>query len=151
MKHILLIFVVLLGFFSFLFNFIWEWFQCAPFFIHRGTQALPLSMVSAALGDVLLTFLILIVVYISKYRSLKLLHECIAVKNFFYLEFVSFLFAISVEKVALAKNRWSYTYSNPVIPIFGVSVLPVLQIMLITPSVLYITIIILRKIKSFIY
>ncbi len=121
---------------SFILHFIWEWFQCGPFFIHRGTQASLISMVLASLGDLILTFFIIgLAPFLGRFdRSLKALKT---IQGFILIEIVAFATAVAVEKVALATNRWSYTEINPLLPLLEVSVLPILQLMLLTPAIVF--------------
>lgn len=119
---------------SFVLHFIWEWFQCGPFFIHRGVPASPVSMAMSAIGDVLLTFLIIGLALLigGSDPSLKKLTKT---HGIFFIEIFAVIIAIAVEKYALATNRWSYTEINPVIPILRVSLLPILQMMILTPTI----------------
>ena len=144
-RYLFLKFVFLAGMLSFLLQFVWEWFQCEPFFVHRGTQASPISMVMAAIGDVVLTFLVLGFVFILTKRRQTFMQSNFQFRNFVLIEVTAFLAAVGIEKLALATNRWSYTYINPIIPILGVSILPVLQLMLIVPLVLFVTVAVLRR------
>ncbi len=143
-KYIHFKWLLLVSVLSFVFHFAWEWFQCGPFFVHRANQATPLSMLVAAFGDLLITYGILAIVYVLKKVSQNFFPEYAQVKMIIYIEAISFLLAVSIEKFALATNRWSYTDINPIIPILKVSFLPVLQLMLLTPIILYITAAILK-------
>jgi hypothetical protein len=44
---------------SFCLNFIWEWVQCRPFFIHTRAPPTVMSMVEEALGDVVIMLIVL--------------------------------------------------------------------------------------------
>ena len=147
-RYLFLKFILLIGLLSFLFNFVWEWFQCVPFFVHRGNQASPITMLMAAFGDVYLTFIVLVLVYIVTRRRQPLIQAMqsnLQLRKFFLIEIMAFLVAVGIEKLALAKNRWSYTDINPLIPGVGVSFLPVLQLMLLIPLVLFVTVTVLRR------
>ncbi len=144
-RHLFLKFMILVGLLSFVFHFVWEWYQCAPFFVHRGTQASPMSMAISAFGDVVLTFLVLALVYFRKKRRQSVMQSDFQWSNFVSIEITAFLVAVGVEKLALATKRWSYADINPVIPGIGVSVLPVLQLMLLIPVVVFLTVSILRR------
>lgn len=137
--------VLLVSVLSFVFHFAWEWFQCGPFFIHRADQATPLSMVVATLGDLIITYGILGIVYVLKNIGTNFFPEYSQIKKLIFIEIVSLFVAVGIEKFALATNRWSYTDINPIIPILKVSFLPVLQLMLLTPIILYITAAILKS------
>lgn len=144
-KYLTLKLVLLIALFSFLLQFIWEWLQCEPFFFHRGTKASPVSMLIATLGDVGLTFLILGLVLILTKEKKPFMQIVFRIKTFVLIEIISFLVAFGIEKFALATKRWSYTQVNPIIPFFEVSFLPVLQLMLIIPVVLFSSMLFLRK------
>ena len=145
MKSLFLKFIGLLALLSFILNFAWEWFQCVPFFFHRVAQATPISMVVAALGDVGLIFLVLGFVFILTKCRQSFMQSPFKFRNFIFIEVMAFLVAVGVEKIALATDRWSYTEMNPIIPILGVSFLPVLQLMFIIPLVLFLTAAVMRK------
>lgn len=132
---------------SFVLHFIWEWFQCGPFFIHRGSQATPISMVMASLGDVVLTFIIIgLALLLSRFdQSLAALK---ATRGLIFIEIIAFAVAVAIEKFALATNRWSYTKINPLLPLLDVSILPVLQLMLLTPIVVVATLALVNAISG---
>lgn len=121
---------------SFILHFTWEWFQCVPFFVHRATTENPLSMVMAAIGDVLLTFKVIGAATLLTKK--KLLSQLLQLRPLLFVEILAFSLAFVIEKFALATGRWSYTQINPTIPILNVSVLPVLQLMLLTPLIVLI-------------
>ncbi len=144
-KYFYIKFVSLISVLSFIFHFAWEWLQCGPFFTHRASQATPLSMVMATLGDVLMTYVILGGAFFIKNLTQHFSPRFPNVKMLHYIELISFIFAVCVEKYALATNRWAYTDINPIIPILEVSALPVLQMMLLTPVILYLSTVVFRK------
>jgi hypothetical protein len=63
------------------------------------------------------------------------------------MELFAFSFAVAVEKYALATGRWRYTAINPLIPLLKVSLLPVAQLMILTPVSVYMTVAIIRRLK----
>ena len=136
--------IIVMSAISFVLHFIWEWFQCGPFFIHRGVPASPASMALAAIGDVLLTFLIIGLALLigGSNHSLK---KLTTPHGIFFTEFFAVIIAITVEKYALATNRWSYTEISPVIPMLEVSLLPILQMMILTPAIVYVASRIVRR------
>lgn len=145
-KHTFLKFILLIGLISFLLHFVWEWFQCVPFFVHRATQASPISMVVAAFGDVGLTYLVLSFVCIVVKEKRNLMQNKITMKTFILIEIFALLVAVGTEKFALATNRWSYTSLNPIIPFIEVSSLPVLQLMILIPVALFLAVALLKKV-----
>jgi hypothetical protein len=125
-KHVLIFSAI-----SFSLNFIWEWLQCEPYFIHRGTQANPLTMVKASLGDAILSFIILgFALLVNKTYTKKRL---ISYKGFVLLETCAFFVALTVEKLALVSGRWAYTEKNPLVPFLKVSLLPIFQLLILIP------------------
>jgi hypothetical protein len=129
LKYISIVFM-----FSFLFHLGWEWMQCQPYFIHAQSKPNLFSMIIATLGDVLLTFIIFglsaVVSQNEKLRSDKFI-----LKILILIELFSLVLSVAIERYALSKNRWIYTDANPIIPLLGVSILPVLQLMLLSPLI----------------
>jgi uncharacterized membrane protein len=125
-KHVLIFSAI-----SFSLNFIWEWLQCEPYFIHRGTQANPLSMVKAPLGDVILSFIVLGFAVLLDRTEIK--KRLISYKAFILLETCAFFVAVIVEKLALVSGGWAYTEKNPLVPFLKVSLLPIFQLLILIP------------------
>jgi hypothetical protein len=125
--------ILVFCFVTFVLHFGWEWYQCRPFFIHRGSSDSLFSMVVASSGDVVLTLLILCSVFaVSKINSLPR-SNLLSARGVSLMELFAFSFAVAVEKYALATGRWRYTAINPLIPLLKVSLLPVAQLMILTP------------------
>lgn len=139
--------IVFLSITSFVFNFVWEWIQCDLFFVHRGNRAVPLSMVTAAFGDVLLTFVIIGLALFVGDRPRYSLKKLATLKGLFLIEIFAFAAAAVIEKFALATNRWSYTDLNPMTPLLDISLIPILQMMLLTPAVVYGSLLAFRRTK----
>lgn len=125
-----LFFIFSFSIFGFIFNFVWEWIQCTPFFIHLGNIPTVSSMVFAASGDVALMLVVFVVVsilagklnwFLGNFNSMTL----------FRIVSASVILAVLVELFALRTGRWTYTEKNPIIPVLGVSILPILQAILI--------------------
>lgn len=94
-------------------------------------------MVTAAFGDVLLTFVIIGLALFVGDRPRYALKKLATLKGLFLIEIFAFAVAAVIEKFALATNRWSYTDLNPMIPLLDISLIPVLQMMLLAPVVVY--------------
>lgn len=128
-------FIIFLSIIGFALNFVWEYFQCGPFFIHRYGEANIQSMVKASLGDLSIVWGIFLVMVLIK-RSFFWIKD--AKMNSFILTIIfSLLVSILVERWGLMTGRWSYTSINPVLPQLNISVLPLLQMILITPLTFY--------------
>ena len=140
LKNAFIIFI-----FSFVAHFGWEWLQCQAFFVHSQSAPNLSSMIMATLGDVLLTFIIIGIVALScpERYSIKL-----NLKKLVICELLSFVLATAVEKYALSEHRWAYTHSNPVIPFLNVSILPILQLMLLTPLIVILAEFFIKRVSS---
>lgn len=125
-------FIMLFSVVAFVFYFIWEYAQCALFFRHIETPANLGAMISATIGDILMTGAVYVMTAISYLSSTWFeghwsLRSTITVGGF------SVVLAILVELWGLRGARWAYTENNPVLPVLGVSILPLLQMALINP------------------
>jgi len=137
-KRQIVTFVTLLSVFGYVLHFIWEYLQCAPFFLHGGANPSIGSMIVAAAGDVVM----MVFVYLTVSAAKGALDWFRFDWNFRILVIVaipSVLLAVFVEILALKVARWTYTESNPVIPWLGVSLLPIFQMLLINPIAFYLS------------
>lgn len=125
-----IIFIFSFSIFGFIFNFIWEWIQCSPFFIHLGNAPTVNSMLVATLGDVGLMVVVYIVISIWVGKLNWFLGSLNSI-TIFRIVSVSVTMAVLVELFALRTGRWAYTEKNPIIPVLEVSILPILQTILI--------------------
>ncbi len=132
----LIFFVVRFSVVGFLLNLVWEYFQCGPFFRHVETRPTIAAMTGATFGDLVMMVVIYIVVSWVK-RSWYWYDNAWNARLVFSVLVPSFLIAVMVELVALKSGRWEYTSRNPIIPGFGVSLLPVIQMLLITSASFY--------------
>ena len=121
-----LLFLLFCSVAGFVLNFIWEWFQCRPFFRHIDSKPTAGSMLVATIGDVALLMIVLMLISLVTRRSSWFfedfsLHVAVVIVS------VSLLLAILVEAFAVGTSRWSYTEANPTVPVLGISILPILQ------------------------
>jgi hypothetical protein len=123
----------MLGILSFIFNSVWEWSQCIPFFIHADKTSLFLLMLEASFADVLITFVIL-GASATLTGGLHRNRFSLSRKGYFLVEILAVGVAVGIEKWALATGRWQYTASTPIIPGLQISLIPVLQLMLLIPA-----------------
>lgn len=49
---------------------------------------------------------------------------------------VGFVIAVAIEWLALAERRWSYAASMPTLPLFGIGITPVAQMLVLPPFIL---------------
>jgi hypothetical protein len=119
---------------AFLLNLIWENAQAPLYVGYNGFAAHFWSCFSATGGDVLIVAMIycafaLLTPHWNWYRDADR-------RTYLVLASVGAVAAIILEWWALATSRWSYA-AMPIIPIFGVGLLPVLQLTLIPPAVVF--------------
>ena len=113
-------------------QYAWENVQCRVFFVHRANPADQWSMLQAAGGDVLLTWIAYLVVAALTGRWLWLQGRWTA-RVWIILLGTALALSISIELYALATQRWEYTAIAPRIPGLGVSVVPMLQLLILFP------------------
>jgi hypothetical protein len=89
-------------------------------------------MASAALGDLVLTWLAYMAIVVAS-NSWRWVAQPWMLKQWSLIVGLALAFSIGFEIVALNSTRWSYTAANPVLPVLGVSVLPVLQLLVLFP------------------
>jgi hypothetical protein len=122
---------------AFLLNFLWEVGQAGLYQPHyEGTLSFILVHLKAALGDVaiiLIIYFITALIYGSKNFIIK-----INKFSLFLLALLGFIFALVVEKYALATGRWSYNDLMPIFPFLKVGLTPILQLTILSPLVPYI-------------
>lgn len=125
----------------------WEYFQCGPYFLHLQTPASFSAMIKATWGDLIM--MVIVYLFLSViFRSFSWFQRDWNYHVFLVLVAASSALAIGVEIWALTSGRWAYTDKNPLIPILGVSILPVLQMALINPIAMYYSHKALRTITS---
>lgn len=130
--------IAVFSFLGFVFNFVWEYLQCAPFFRHAGESPTALSMVKASAGDVLMMVFVYLAISILN-GSWKWISEDWSFRKIAIIGILSIIVAVLVELVGLNSARWTYTSRNPLIPGIGVSLLPIFQMLLINPVSFYIS------------
>jgi hypothetical protein len=113
-------------------HYAWENVQCRLFFVHRANPADQWSMLQAAGGDLLLTWIAYLVVATLTGHWLWIQQRWTA-RVWIILLGTALVMSISIELYALATQRWEYTAINLRIPGLGVSVVPVLQLMILFP------------------
>lgn len=60
-------------------------------------------------------------------------------KDLAALAVVGFFFAVGIEWRALLFGRWAYTDAMPIIPYLKVGLMPILQMIILLPLVMYFT------------
>lgn len=116
---------------SFLLNLTWEYAQCATFFIHGALRATQRGMLVATGGDVVMTLSLYLGAAISG-RSFTGIVEGCKPRTWALIEILGVAEGIGMEWMGLIMGRWSYAPQTPMIPWTGISIIPVLQIPLLT-------------------
>lgn len=124
---------VVLSLVSFALHFAWENVQCPLLYVHGSYDASWLGMVRATSGDVLLTWSIYASVAVVSGRW-RWDAEPWSARAWAVLVAAAIVLGIAVEVQALATGRWTYTPSMPVSPGLGVGLVPVAQLLILTPG-----------------
>jgi hypothetical protein len=117
---------------AFLLHLGWEYAQCQPFFTHGQSPPTAAAMLMAAAGDLVLTAMAYAGVAAATRRwdwALQRWSRPVWVS----LLVLATALSVAVEMYALATGRWAYTTLAPIVPIIGVSLIPVLQLVLLLP------------------
>lgn len=130
MKHAAILSVI-----AFLLHFAWENVQCPLFFVHGTYDATWGGMVTATLGDVVITW--------GLYSSIAAVRRDwrwpVAgwkLRDWVLFAAIALLIGFAIELRALAQDRWAYRAGTPLVPGTRVSVIPLLQLLLLTPVVI---------------
>ena len=127
--------LLLLALVSFILHLVWE---CSHIHLYTGYDALTGRLpvfVWASIGDVMYTFLA--VVLISFFKGSVLWFLSAATPDYLGLALLGFYIATFVEYKAVALGRWEYAENMP--RLFGVGATPLLQMTVLLPLTVYIT------------
>ena len=117
---------------AFILHLVWEYLQCGPFFVHGTLPPSNAAMVMATLGDVAMTALAYVAVS-ALTRNLYWPLSRWRVQHWIALEICAVGFALSIEWMGLAMDRWSYSDFAPRLPGMNVSLIPILQLVVLFP------------------
>lgn len=129
-------FVMLFSAIAFVLHFAWEYVQCAPFFSHVQNTPNLSAMISATSGDILMIWAVFLAMA-TGYRSFTWFNDHWNLGSVLSIVGFSLFLAVLVELWAIRTERWAYTENNPIVPVLGVSILPVIQMALINPISMY--------------
>lgn len=131
---------------SFVLNFIWEVMQM-PFYVCDLTWIDCLKACAVAgLGDVVMIvgiFIIVTFIFSKENQFIK-----ITGRDYLLMALLGFLFAIIFEQFAEITNRWQYTELMPIFPILKIGMVPLIQLTLLTPVSVYISLKLIQKINN---
>ncbi len=117
---------------AFVLNFIWEISHSllyAPHFV--GIADFMKVHVRVTLGDTVVVFIIFL---LDTYVFARIFSEKkVGWKRIASIMFSGFIWAVAVEKYALATGRWSYNHLMPIVPFLKIGLTPLAQMTLITP------------------
>ena len=112
----------------------WENVQCPIFFEHGSYDASPRGMALATLGDVGITWALYAAVAAVSWQW-RWSAQRWSWRQWATLLGLALVLGWSIETRALALNRWSYKAHTPLVPGTSVSVIPILQLLVLTPLV----------------
>lgn len=110
----------------------WELAQCEMFFVHGSYDPSWRGMLTAALGDVLMTWLVYGVVAAVSLRW-RWSAEPWRARQWVPLLTTALLLGAAVEWRGLSEGRWRYTDAMPVVPGLEIGLLPLVQMLALTP------------------
>ena len=105
---------------AFLLNLVWENLHSYLYIHYQGAKITEIILIRAALFDAFVISILAIGVILTPRIRGKLLFAIV----------LSVLFAISLERFALATDRWAYTSAMPIIPFVNTGLTPTIQLAL---------------------
>lgn len=126
---------VVLSVIAFGLHLLWEYAQCSFFYVHGSFDKTWVGMAMAAGGDVFLTWAayVLVAGVSGKWRWAG---STWSRRQILSLYGSAAVLAVAIEMRALAAGRWDYLDAMPTIPGLGVGLVPVVQLILLTPIVI---------------
>ena len=129
---------VLLSSAAFVVHLAWELVQCPIFFVHGTYDPTWRGMIIAALGDVGITWLIYVGVAAAS-RCWRWDHRPWRATQWLTLVAAALAIGAFVEWRGVGIGRWRYTDAMPVIPGLGIGLVPIVQMLLLTPLLVLLT------------
>lgn len=143
-KDLFLVLIIVL-FFSFMLNFVWEKTHVVLYKDYSDFVAkffIPVSIYTAFID----TILVLIIYFLNA----VIFQDFLWVKRINYFNILitgifGIFIATFIEQRALNLGKWAYTDSMPILPILNVGLSPVLQMILLPVIIFYLANIIVKK------
>jgi hypothetical protein len=124
--------IIVLGIVSYALQYTWESLQCEPFFKHPPTNWMAADMFTAAIGDVVMTFIeYAVIAWVFKSWN-WFLHRW-SRKQWMLMLGIGLFSSVLIELLSEARNSWGYTDLAPLIPGLDISIIPVLQFLILFP------------------
>jgi hypothetical protein len=142
MKHAAILSVI-----AFLLHFAWENVQCPLFFVHGTYDATWRGMTTATLGDVVITWALYSSIAVAR-RDWRWPAAGWKLRDGVLFVAVALLIGFAIELRALEQERWAYRGGTPLVPGTRVSVIPLLQLLLLTPVVIRLSEAAARRFRS---
>lgn len=115
---------------SFLLHLLWEYIQCSALFIHLKLTPKFLSMIRVSLGDVAILWVSYLFVSGIKKTFFWGLTPWNSSGGIIFL-LISAGIAELLEYKAIQQGLWTYTSANPRLPVLGISIVPIFQMMVV--------------------
>ena len=119
---------------AFALHLVWESVQCPVFYVHGSYEVGWLGMVIAALGDVAITWTIYIVVAALS-RRWRWSNGPWSWAQILTMFASALALGFAIELRAQHTGRWVYKDIMPVVPYLDVGVVPLVQLLILTPLV----------------
>lgn len=120
-------------------NLVWELAQVFAFdSLHAASvQKVVVLCLSASVGDAIITVVAYLIVALLK-RKWRW-KEKVTASDFFIFAIIGAVSASFIEIVAVSRGIWSYGSYMPIVPIIKIGLLPLLQLTLLLPLALCLT------------
>jgi hypothetical protein len=142
MKHAATLSVI-----AFLLHFAWENVQCPLFFVHGTYEATWRGMTTATLGDVVITWALYSCIAAAR-RDWRWPAAGWKFRDWGLFVALALLIGFAIELRALGQDRWVYRVGTPLVPGTRVSIIPLLQLLLLTPAVVQLSEAATRRFRS---
>jgi hypothetical protein len=128
----------LLSLIAFAMHLVWEVVQCPILFVHGTYDGTWKGMTVAALGDVGITWLIYVGVAAVS-RRWRWEKGVWRMRHWVTLLVTALMIGAAVEWRGLHSGAWQYNASMPIVPGIGIGVVPLVQMIVLTPVVIAMT------------